>query len=682
MDGADSRFWLFDDRRRRALALGLAAGIGASLYAFFLFLWPAQIVGGRDFAGMERLAVFAAAACAIGLASGIHACRRAVGGAKNDERHALTVGIAASAGLIFIAFIALLTYDLAGEYLGRAPSDAWFSVPIVAWLLAPMRGVRAYRSELRIASNLLSGSRLPAATALARHYRARRRSALVIGCAAGVAVALVPMMILFAYLVIGDGQTPPGASDWVPIVALLCAPCGAFLAYRRALRLTGLVLWLRPFHTKDHIRFDRIVRAACAGVARPITLQDTRLWRSLLAGMSSRWMLTLLLVPLWSVGALIAVVLAGLATSVMFPAESERYSRWLWTDNPYERYLEWATAAALLAWTALFLSWLYGYVKRYSFVTLTPSHADRQARDLMAAIRRGRMCGGGLHILRCAAEDDLWRLTVTAVLRQADVVVIDVSRLTGNIIWEVEQALALVRPQRVVLAYHGLVQRAPALPEAVVRALEGAAGPGVASCPRLMLDEAGFGRAGRRNAVQSLRRVVYEARFEHDRDEPAESQELVPEESRATDRVGGWLWVPVGELVAACILYGLAAAMLAAGALTVPADDLASELNVSAAIVLTTVWWLCAQCWALFAYALYLIRGPLKRRARSFPVLMVAWFALRIWLAAADFYFLPAEIRAEAATQSIGTSRTTLGAWLLMAVYMARSKRVRMTFRN
>ena len=682
MDGADKRLWLFDDGRRRAVAFGLAAGVGASLYNFFLFLWPAQIVVGRNFAGMDRVAVLAAAACAIGVAPGIYACRRALGGVKNDERHALTVGIASGAGLILVAFVAVLAYDLAGDYIGKPPSDVWFSVPIVAWLLAPVWGARAYRRELRIASSLLSGGTVPTATTLARHYRTRRRSALVIACVAGVAVGLVPMMVLFAYVVIGDGPIVLAALDWVPIFALLCAPCGAFLAYRRALRLTGLVLWLRPFHTRDPIQFDRIVRGACAGVARTITLQDTRLWRSLLAGMSSRWILTLVLVPLWSIGALIAVVLAGIATSLMFPAESGRYSRWLWIDNPYERYLEWATAAGVLAWTALFLSWLYGYVKRYSFVTLTPSHADGQAQDLMAAIRRGRICGGGLHILQCGAEDDLWRMTVTAVMRQADVVVVDVSRLTKNIIWEVERALATVPPQRTVLAYHGLVQEGPDLPETVVSKLESAAGCSVGSCPRLVLDEARFGRAGRRNAVQRLRRVVHEGRFEHDRNEPAKSQERVPEGSRVWDRIGGWLWVPVGELVAACIVYGLAAMMFAAGAMTVPADDLESELNVPAATALSIVWWICLQCSALFAYALYLIRGPLRRRDRSFPVLMAAWFALRIWLAAITFYFLGVLIQAEATTVSMGGSWATIAAWLLMAVYMARSKRVRMTFRN
>ena len=197
-----------------------------------------------------------------------------------------------------------------------------------------------------------------------------------------------------------------------------------------------------------------------------------------------------------------------------------------------------------------------------------------------------------------------------------------------------------------------------------------------------MLDETRFGRAERQNAIQKLRRVVHEGRFEHDRDEPAKGQELVQEGSRAWDRIGGWLWVPVGELVAASIVYGVAALIFAAAAMTVPADDLKSELNVPAGTALSIVWWLCLQCSALFAYALYLIRGPLRRRLKSFPVLMVAWYALRIWLAAIDLYFLGGSLEAKATTVSMGRSWATMAAWLLMAVYMARSKRVRMTFVN
>ena len=199
MDGADRRFWLSDDRRRRAVAFGLASGIGASLYTFFLFLWPAQIAVGENFAGMDRVAVLAAAACAIGVALGIFACRRAIAGVK-ERRAACADGghcqqrrpdphrVHRRPGL-----------RPGPDDTGKPPSDVWFFIPIVAWLLAPVWGARTYRRNLRIASNLLSGGTSPTATTLARHYHTRRRSALVIACAAGVAVGLVPMMLLFAY---------------------------------------------------------------------------------------------------------------------------------------------------------------------------------------------------------------------------------------------------------------------------------------------------------------------------------------------------------------------------------------------------------------------------------------------------------------------------------------------------
>jgi hypothetical protein len=288
-----------------------------------------------------------------------------------------------------------------------------------------------------------------------------------------------------------------------------------------------------------------------------------------------------------------------------------------------------------------------------------------------------------MHVLRCESENERWQATVIELRHQADVVIVDVSRVTQNIAWEVEQALTCLPAQRVVLADHGENLNAGAeLRERKVRELANGISRSLADCPRVAIDERRFGRTEKRDAVERVRELIQQARFEYDRDELARRATIGLRNVKRFDRLGGWLWLPVGELVITCVISGVLALVLAALLFTTPAAEFEQQDGLRRAALLPILWWYFLRAVLFSGFALYLIRGPLRRRARTCIVLMLTWYTIRIWCGAIELYVIGGMITTEVSAVSALPWQTLAVLWLIMAVYLAKSKRVQATFCN
>jgi hypothetical protein len=208
-----------------------------------------------------------------------------------------------------------------------------------------------------------------------------------------------------------------------------CIPLGVY-TYARALPSCGTIVWLRQFGpTSGGQRFAGLLEAAARGVAQPITLQDasgysgshtTAVIRSTpLAGLPFQvW---------WA-----AVLLWGCAAPLLH-------------GSMIGLFVGVATSAAIMIGV--------GYV-RLRHLAHRVVTAEQARRELdRAATTRGRILrrpAFGLEVLKVAGE--AWHDVVGYALSGAVLAIIDVTKVTKNIEWELETALRSLHPDRIILA--------------------------------------------------------------------------------------------------------------------------------------------------------------------------------------------------------------------------------------
>ena len=190
-------------------------------------------------------------------------------------------------------------------------------------------------------------------------------------------------------------------------------------------RWDNLIVWLRRFHVKRRggLRFNELLVAACQGLGFPLTVQDTT-FRSSDDEVTPRFFPYLTLWGIW-----LTAMLMGLGKE--FPIMM--------------------MTSFLVGIVLMFLMFLLG--GRIGYHNLEdPIQGREQTLHLIQEIRerRGKHGDDSVLILRC--QDHFWRDIVQLCLENASAVVIDVTEVSENVIWELKTALHLLAPQSIILA--------------------------------------------------------------------------------------------------------------------------------------------------------------------------------------------------------------------------------------
>jgi hypothetical protein len=197
-----------------------------------------------------------------------------------------------------------------------------------------------------------------------------------------------------------------------------------------------LIVWLRRFHVKrsNGLRFDELLVAACQGLGVPLTVQDST-YRSSDAEVMPRFVPYLFLWGCW-----VTAVCVGF---IKPPAE------------------------LFLASIVLYIFLMFFLGGRIGYHDLDPGKEREQTLHLIHEIRdrRGKHGDDSVLIVRC--QDSFWRDIVQLCLRYASAVVIDVTDVSENVIWELKTALQIMPPESITLARGlGDTDRAGLPPEA------------------------------------------------------------------------------------------------------------------------------------------------------------------------------------------------------------------------
>lgn len=191
-----------------------------------------------------------------------------------------------------------------------------------------------------------------------------------------------------------------------------------------------LVVWLRRFHTKWHkkARFDRKLIAASRGFGFAVTIQDSKIKRSGFAA---------LLVWKAQLTSFLGTLPIGLLLFVPVVRN--------WIDES-NTHLIWALSVFLV----IYLCWMLIVYQRLGFVRLSATDAAAQVRK---AIAKTEQNGHGLlsEILLLKCPDSCWREAVQECMRQASVLIIDVTEPSENVIWELQESLRVLPRELLVL---------------------------------------------------------------------------------------------------------------------------------------------------------------------------------------------------------------------------------------
>lgn len=269
---------------------------------------------------------------------------------------------------------------------------------------------------------------------LLTEIEARRRRALVTGIAVGLGSSLLAFLLLAVLNSLPSESVERDLATLLLILLLPGAPGLGYAAYSKVAPVTGVVLWLRRFRGSygPRVRFHRPLAHACSGMLHPVTIQDSSFRFSFMAAMETLWLAVALIPVAWIVGFAVTLVVfwaLGILTAQSGPG---------------------TMLLAVGLWTALYI---YGLVELFKRVGVTElrgqaarAEADRRLRLLRSG---GHTIVFGVEILKC--QDEVWRDVVTEAMSKTDVVIVDITDPTENILWELGVALQRLGREGVLL---------------------------------------------------------------------------------------------------------------------------------------------------------------------------------------------------------------------------------------
>lgn len=234
-----------------------------------------------------------------------------------------------------------------------------------------------------------------------------------------------------------------------------------YFVYLHQTRSDKALLWLRRFHQHepDRLRFHFALNRACAAVCVPITVQDTSFRTSYLSSGSR----LVLLIPMF-VG--FSLILSAL-TAIAIYASLESLADILHLPEVLAYLGGIAVLVAAVIGAKKFLD-LKGYRQ------LAQESAIPKVLKLFDRIRQQRSLAVGTLVLKCG--DAFWQEVVQECIRRVDVILIDVSDITDNVLWEIRTAAAITPRKPLLLACRIAAQEKRELPPQVRERLEGIMG--------------------------------------------------------------------------------------------------------------------------------------------------------------------------------------------------------------
>jgi hypothetical protein len=212
---------------------------------------------------------------------------------------------------------------------------------------------------------------------------------------------------------------------------ILCSSVAFGLrAYARGLPSAGVIVWLRKFDVRQSTGFGAVLERAARGVGHPMTLQDA----SYSASLSSAAVRAPLLIPLLGTLSLFGALLLAVLVFAVFGSGSE------------VMIILVLLGFAIAVWRAGG-AWL----RRVGFRTVSSDEAKRELAQALRERGKGRWRPVlGVEVLKVA--DDGWQELVHQGLAGAALAIVDVTKITENIRWELATAVTLLGPSRVILA--------------------------------------------------------------------------------------------------------------------------------------------------------------------------------------------------------------------------------------
>ncbi len=201
-----------------------------------------------------------------------------------------------------------------------------------------------------------------------------------------------------------------------------------------------LIVWLRRFHVRHAkgLRFSELLVAACQGLGYPLTVQDST-FKSSDAEFMPQFLPVLLVWGCW-----------GTATLFIKP----------------ELFFTWALLPGIVL---VFLMFFLG--GRLGYHDLQPESAQEETLGLIDEIRQREGHHGDDSVLIVRCQDSFWRDIVQLSLRFASALVIDVTEVSDNVIWELKTALRLMAPESITLVRGLRGSETAGLPREVQEAL-------------------------------------------------------------------------------------------------------------------------------------------------------------------------------------------------------------------
>lgn len=197
-----------------------------------------------------------------------------------------------------------------------------------------------------------------------------------------------------------------------------------------------VVLWLRRFHRRDLRRFPfgSLLSEAMSKLGTPVTIQDSTYSSTFNAILSKG---TLAMFGAIGFSVFISIMVVILCTGLFMALLGDLENR-----NDWSVGLLGLSMPLIAVWTFV------RTIRRLGYKKLRQRTALVKTDDFCRRVRAG--CGAhALQIWRCG--DTFWQDVVTRILEQSDAVVMDVTELGDNLMWEIGTLRSKVPAGRVIL---------------------------------------------------------------------------------------------------------------------------------------------------------------------------------------------------------------------------------------
>jgi len=224
----------------------------------------------------------------------------------------------------------------------------------------------------------------------------------------------------------------------IGLLAGILIPLVGFWIYFRMTRADKYAIWLRRFHRSEptRLRFNMLLNRACPGLCVPVTVQDS-VFKTSYYSSASRM---LLFYPIAIILGVLDLLLAQRMSDVLAN---------LGVGIRLAGYLGQVVAVVplgLLLWYAV-----KKQMVRRGYVALTPDNAIEEVDVTLEKITQRKLGFRGVMVFKC--PDEVWHQVVSLGISRASAVIIDVSDLTENVLWELRTSLEKHRPESVLLTF-------------------------------------------------------------------------------------------------------------------------------------------------------------------------------------------------------------------------------------